>query len=222
MKWVIGCIVLFGIVPWGFGEMRTWTSRAGQTMEAEYVRDSMGKVWLKTPSGKVKNIPVSGLSQADQDYINLSRPPKLEITVDDNQKGASVKNDIDNRAETLQFEVEIRKASKRPYPGEMKAYLFVLGWDIEVDEYILLDSKKESFVLTPENNNSYSFKGKRVKLEHDPSPPWGEKYAGYLVCIMKSDGGVLQFEGKKKFEKSLHILMKARTRDRFDEDMRAL
>lgn len=222
MKLIVGCIVLFGMVSLGFGAMRTWTSLSGQTLEAEYVRDSMGKVWLKTSTGKVKQIPISGLSQVDRDYINLRHPPKLEIKADDNKKGLSVKGDIDNRKESLQFEVEIRKTSKQPYSEEMTAYLFVLGRDISDDEYILLDTQKESFVLTPANNNSYTFKGKRVKLEYDPDPPWGEKYEGYLVCIKTSDGDILMFKGKKRFEKNLNILMKAKVNDRFDEDMRPL
>lgn len=222
MKLLIGCAILFGILSLGFGEMRTWTSQSGKTIDAEYVRDTMGNVWLKTSTGKMKKIPISALSKADQDYINLKRPPKLEIIADDNKKGESVKGDIDNRREFLQFEVEIRKKSKQPYPDKMMAYLFVLGWDLYRQEYILMDSQKESFVLTSGNNNRFKFKGARVEFEYDPDPPHGEKYVGYLVCVKNSNGKVILFKGKKKFEKKLHILMKASLRDRFDEDMRVL
>ncbi len=222
MKLVVGCMILFGWVSLGFGEMRIWTSQAGDTLEAEYVRDTMGNVWLKPPNGNVKKVPIKALSQADQDYINLNKPPTLEIIVDDNKKGLSVKGDIDNRRESLRFEVNIRKTSKRPYPRKMTAYLFVIGLDIYKDEYVLLDSQKESFVLTPEKNNSYSFEGKSVKLEYDPDPPWGKKYEGYLVCIQTSDGEILLFKGKKRFEKNLQVLIGARVGARFDEDMRPL
>ena len=49
---------------------RTWTDASGKyTVEAEFVARKQGKVYLKRQDGKVINLPLSKLSQADQDFV---------------------------------------------------------------------------------------------------------------------------------------------------------
>ena len=48
------------------GEMRTWTSTAGTTIEAEFVKVKFNTVYLKAADGAVKKIPKSKLTQDDQ------------------------------------------------------------------------------------------------------------------------------------------------------------
>ncbi len=222
MKLLAGCMVLFGMVALGFGEMRTWTSRSGQTIEAEYVRDTMGKVWLKSATGKVKKVPISGLSKSDQDYINNKILPKITISVDDDIARGTVGSDIDNVRQTIRCEVKISKTSRRPYSGELTVYFFVFGWDLMNEEYMLMDTKKETFTLTSENNNKYTLTGDKLRFEYDPSPPWGDRYEGYLVCVKTSDGKILATKGNSKYERKLHVFIKARKGARFDEDMMEL
>lgn len=50
-------------------EMRTWTSKAGTTLEAEFVEVKRDKVVLKTTDGQTKQIPVSKLVKADRVLI---------------------------------------------------------------------------------------------------------------------------------------------------------
>ena len=63
MKAITCLMALLGLVASGVGEMRTWTAQAGQTIEAEYIRDSMGQVWLKVAGGKQKKVPIEALSK---------------------------------------------------------------------------------------------------------------------------------------------------------------
>lgn len=51
------------------GEMRTWTSEAGSTVEAEYVRSGAGNVYLKKADGAPITISLRSLSDADQEYL---------------------------------------------------------------------------------------------------------------------------------------------------------
>jgi len=51
-------------------EMRTWTSTAGKTIEAEFVNAENGRVMLRGTGGKMMNTSVNGLSKADQTFIH--------------------------------------------------------------------------------------------------------------------------------------------------------
>jgi nucleoredoxin len=49
-----------------YSEMRTWTSTAGTTIEAEFVKIKFDTVYLKTADGATKKIPKSKLVRDDQ------------------------------------------------------------------------------------------------------------------------------------------------------------
>ena len=149
MRVLIGLVLVFGLAASGFGEMRTWTSKTGQTLEAEYARNTMDTVWLKTPTGKQKKIPISAFSKADQDYIYSQTPPKIEISVDNNIKRRDRPGDIDDVFQDLQCEYEIVKTSKWPYPGELTVYYFMVGWQLETKEYWVIETHQESASAGP-------------------------------------------------------------------------
>lgn len=56
-------------------ETRTWTSTAGTTIEAEFVKVKYDKVFLKTADGKVKQIPKSKLITADRELVDQLSDP---------------------------------------------------------------------------------------------------------------------------------------------------
>jgi len=60
------------------GEIRTWTSKTGTTIEAEFVKVKFGTVHLKTPDGSVKQIKKSNLSKEDQRLISRLTDPFAE------------------------------------------------------------------------------------------------------------------------------------------------
>lgn len=220
MRWIV-FLLLSTVLNSSFAEKRTWTAVSGDTIEAEYVQHALNTVTIRTSGGKKIKIPISALSKSDQHYIYLKTPPKLEVSVDDNNRRRSVKDDIDNKKEDLQFEVEIRKVSRQPYPGELKAHLFVLGWALDEEEYVLLEKVEETFALTEHNDEMHSFMGEELKLEHDPGAPvWGIKYKGYLICIKTGSGETISLKGDKIFEMNLDVLMESRSKDRFDRKMR--
>ena len=50
-------------------ELRTWTAVNGKEVEAEFVSNEKGIVKLKLKTGKIFNVPLNKLSNADQDFI---------------------------------------------------------------------------------------------------------------------------------------------------------
>lgn len=61
-------------------EMRIWQDKKGNTIEAEFVTISAGKVVLRTSEGEQLKINPAGLSAADQAYLKRSIPPRIDIS----------------------------------------------------------------------------------------------------------------------------------------------
>ena len=65
----ITTILLLVVITATAGEVRTWTSKTGTTIDAEFVKAKYDTVYLKTTDGSVKKIKTSNLSKEDQDRI---------------------------------------------------------------------------------------------------------------------------------------------------------
>lgn len=219
MKMVIVLLTVLSAVTVSFGQMRTWTSKKGQTLQAEYVNDMGGTVVLRTSDGKEKKIPIAGFCQADQTYIYCKTAPKLKIKFDTNEKSSEVRGY--KRVVDLKCEVTIIKSNARPYPGKLKAYFFVVGRVQERDKYILLDRKEETFTIADKSGSEHRIRGEHVQIEHSTYSEWGVKYDSYLVCIETADGKVIATEGKSLFEKKMDNLMKARKNELLDRNLKS-
>ena len=57
------------------GEIRTWTSKTGIAIDAEFVKVKSGTVYLKTPDGSVKQIKKSKLAKEDQQLVTQLSDP---------------------------------------------------------------------------------------------------------------------------------------------------
>jgi hypothetical protein len=57
-------------------KMRTWTSRDGRTLQAQFAGRIGGMVQLKKPDGTVVKVPLERLSEADQRYATGERAKK--------------------------------------------------------------------------------------------------------------------------------------------------
>ncbi len=221
-RWIVKSAVLWGIIlmgaAWASAEMRTWTARNGQTIEAEYVRDAAGKVWIRPVNGKVRAVPTAALSEDDQQYIYKQTLPKITVHVDDDISRSTVGSDIDNVAEEIRCTVEIRKTSHQPYPVDYEMLFFMLGMNIRRQEYYIAEKKIETFALV-KKNDIFSFNGKLIRFEHDPDPPRGTRYEGYLLCVRTAEGKMLATKGRDKYLKQLNKLINSRVRSaRFTKD----
>ena len=61
---------------------RTWTTKSGSTLEAEFIKYENGRVTLKTTDGKTMGIGLSSLIDDDQAFVKevSSKPRKLSTT----------------------------------------------------------------------------------------------------------------------------------------------
>jgi len=79
------CLMLVGTSP---GWARMWTDNTGKfSVEAEFVEVKDGKVLLKKDNGKVFQVPIERLSDADQRYV-ASRGEQPQSQVDAVEKTA--------------------------------------------------------------------------------------------------------------------------------------
>ena len=56
-------------------ELRTWTSTAGTTIEAKFVKEKLGLVYLEAADGSIKTIKISKLSEQDRKLITELTDP---------------------------------------------------------------------------------------------------------------------------------------------------
>ena len=71
---ILGVAAVFTIAASAAAEMRTWTSQKGTTIQADFVKVQLGRVYLKKADGKTVAIPLTALSTADQGYVKSKAP----------------------------------------------------------------------------------------------------------------------------------------------------
>lgn len=69
-------------------KQRHWIdTRSGNSIAAEFVKESTEFVWLKKQNGGTVKIPRSRLAQNDLEYIQLNHPPKFSLKIQVSVKG---------------------------------------------------------------------------------------------------------------------------------------
>jgi hypothetical protein len=80
-------------------EVRNWTSTAGTTIQAEFVRAEGDKIILKKTNGKELTVKLSQLSISDRDYIkSRDKDPSLTTTSRDSEPQLPAEKDQDPSA----------------------------------------------------------------------------------------------------------------------------
>jgi len=196
-------------------KVRAWTGTDGKILEAEFVVVIGDKAVLKDTSGRQRKISLSRLSNEDRLFIELATPPKFNI---DFFKKSS-KRMLDEgpfvvdprwlpRLYDYVFGAKLRQTSAGEYNHELHVELFVVGEEIDGDNYILLDRQESSFTPTKANGRSSEFYGDKVLVE---VRDWsffadmyrGEKYGGYLVVVTDSRGEVIDYGTSHKWLRGL-------------------
>ena len=185
-------------------EMRTWTSTKGQTIEAEYVRHSMGKIVLKRADGKEITIPPEYLSEEDQTYASRLVPPKLDLDfskteVSKNRGGFTSAN---YKGKDTGFYVKIGKKSREPYDRKLKVELFILGKNLHSNEKVMLFEKVWTDVmLSNEYGEVLELSTKPIKLaSYKGSSGYaaGTMYDSYAFFVFDDTGNLLDSRASVK------------------------
>lgn len=99
-----------------WAEVRTWTSRTGTTLEAEFAEVRSGVVLLRTPGGAERRIKLADLSDDDQrrvSELSNSSPAKNESKAEARAKASDGIRDL--------FGEELRDARKKKVPVDSLA-----------------------------------------------------------------------------------------------------
>lgn len=93
IRLTISLLTLFLVSQTVFGEARTWTSKAGTTLEADLVTHRGGTVILKTTQGKEITLSLNALSEADQKFLaEMKSKPEPKPQLPDSKPSSKGKN----------------------------------------------------------------------------------------------------------------------------------
>ena len=191
-----------------YAESREWTTLDGRSFKAEFSLRMGSDAVFKTEQGKQVRIPVDQLSKTDQKFIMLETPPDLEMSFSrttDKRRYPVGYNGNETKNPTAfynQFMVKIRQRSAGEYNLPLHLEYFVIGEEVDGDNYILLDHQELDFTLTTKNKRTYVAQGDPVQIinytwiEKVGSPlvmERGEKYGRYLVIITDTRGDIVAY-----------------------------
>ncbi|MEN8255965.1 MAG: SHD1 domain-containing protein [Verrucomicrobiota bacterium] len=209
-------------------EMRTWTSKTGDTIEAEF-KSMFGssKVVLKTSGGKTLKIPIDGLCAKDQEYLAAVVPPKIdiEVDVDKNQNNEFSATGYKRKRETIKCSAIVKKTSKAPCSRDFKAYLYVFAEQINGDIHWLISCADQSLSFK-DDKKTFSFKSPPASVEWQDmtfADNRGFKYKGYIAVVEDSDGNVVAMESTRDlYEKNWGKIKGAPKGTKFDRQLDAV
>lgn len=208
MKMPVRCILalaaalsMAGTAP---ADMRDWTDRDGKTIKAEFVRKEVESVVLRTEDGAELRIALNQLSDADQEFVMLRTPPRIEINMEPSVDSYTVGYlgndgyDYTVKYQVVEPSVVLRKTSTDPYSAPLTMEVVIIGRIREVNRYIIIDNTAYEFTFTGEQSYEVQYRGYPLDLRQIRGS-WksGVEYEGYLVAIRDSSGAIVASKASK-------------------------
>jgi len=96
--------------------------------------------------------------------------------------------------------VEVEKESDLPSKLKYKVELFLLGEEVDGDNYILMHWEPSGFIFPDGEDSSYKFTTKEIPFRTYPT--WGEapyrirgqRYMGYIVSVSDNAGNIFKYD----------------------------
>lgn len=201
------------------GEMRTWTSIPGKTIEAEYVKILFDDVILKDADGRELKIPLKLFTGEDLKYIELENPPKLSVDfmksadqdfVPDTpfDTGGPLPESPTLLIYTFGARVKQRDAKTYEYPLQLEIYA-INQQRYDPDKYHLIcRTESEPFVLSADNGRRFEFTGphRHQVLSYTLYVNYlsweelrGEKFAESLILVRDERGEIIAYNTTKNW-----------------------
>jgi hypothetical protein len=192
-------------------EMRTWTDVRGHTIEAELLENMNGQVTLQKADGNEAHISISGLCAADQKYVLVNSPPKIEISVSEvtNRKneGFSFENENDSSADTdyqvqtssSHYKATLKKSGTIPYTKPIQAELYIFGYKKQDDAFVLLSKTVKRFTFDEGDvKDKFVFESSAVTTKNlQGNRAAGTVYHGNLLVLVDEKGRVFDAKGSR-------------------------
>ena len=223
-RW-IGILIIVAVgAGSALAEMRMWTDKKGNSIEAEFVKVFSGKVILKTADGKQIKVSQSGLSKKDLEYLKNAIPPKIDIKVDVDKENKQTDSDgygYSRRKQKIKGSVILTKKNREPSNRQFTAYLYVFAKELRDDEIWVLDTVKKDFSF--ENQKTVEFSGSQRSVnytDYSDGSDYGDQYEGYIVFIEDKNGNIIYTKGSRSlYESKISEIKSSKNNDRFDDDM---
>jgi len=201
------------------GEMRSWTSLSGKTIEAEYVKKIFDDVILRDAGGAELRIPIAELSAEDVKYIELANPPELTVDFMKSENQDFIQQTPFNTGGAVPLpptllkykfggRVKQREAHDYPYPLTLEIYAFTQQRYDPSKYHLIARIKSKPFVLSKENGQRHEFMDKKAhrvfKYElYVDYLSWnesrGEKFAESLLLVRDERGEIIAYNTTKNW-----------------------
>lgn len=228
-KYLAVACILIGFIFSASAELRIWTSRKGDTIEAEFVSIIGTKAVLKTTEGKVLKIPMSGLSAADKKYLADSIPPTIaiDVDVDKNEEKMHDSGYSVSKKETVSCSVKLKKTSREACNREFTAHAFVFAESLRDDSKKIIIYKEYKFNFKSTAMTSFSTGSASVQnYKSDSSQSngkYGAEYHGYLVFVEDDKGNIIAVQSNQTtYEKNIARIKGNKVDTRFDKNYKKL
>lgn len=214
MKRIVWVVLGLLVCLEAFGGYRIWTDKNGNSIEAEFVCISAGKVVIRDKQGKQYRFDPKKLSAKDQEFLKTSIPPEIEIVFSKKQDRRN--KDYSYYADVfMSGEIEVLKKNREPYAREMKVVFMMVGEDQRTRNYIMLDRVEATFDF--KTSKSFELAGNRFKMQEDRyDNSYGTKYEGYLAVVLDDGGNLIcKKSSRNDFEENAEKALELKTGDRF-------
>jgi hypothetical protein len=211
-----------------YAELRTWTDSDGNKIQAELLENLNGNVTLLRENGREAHIKISQLSAADQKYVLVNSPPKIDISVNEvtsrENKGFSFDNDNSSRSDdrdyqiqtsTSHYKVTLKKSGTIPYKDSIQAELYVFGYKKQEDAFVLLTKEIQKFTFGEgETKDKYTFTSNQVVTQDlQGNRKAGTDYFGNMVVLLDSKGRIFKVKGSRSRMQEFTALIRKMKQD---------
>jgi hypothetical protein len=190
--------------------LRTWNNIGGKTIEARYITTIGDQAVMKTAKDKQLKLPLTQLSAADREFIELANPPvfNIEFTKKSTQVPVPELSPYEGNQRPLRifdfvFGTRLKQTSTGAYNHELTVEYFAVGEEVDGDNYILLDRQESSFVPGGENKGTHGFYGEKTRMMQQAlraaAVMRGTKYGGFLVTVTDKTGEIVQYKASHEF-----------------------
>ena len=211
-------------------ELREWTDKDGKTIMAEFLRKEVESVALRMEDGTELKVAFRSLSEADQEYVMLHTPPRIEINMEPSVDIYTVGYlGNDGYDYTVQYEVVepsvlLRRVSTDHYDAMLTLELVIIGRIREIDRYLIIDSSKTPFSFTGKTSYEFTYTGFPLDLQQIKGS-WksGVEYEGYLVAVRDTRGVLIAVKGSKAvLEQNADAVMSAAVGSMLTDDIQVI
>ena len=124
------------------------------------------------------------------------------------------------KTEKVQCIVKIRKSGGQPYTKPLTAELYVIGKQIQTDNYGIIGVVKKEFTFSKENDNTFEFSSPMYSLlQTSGNIDVGGKYVTYLLVVADENGDIIDTRsGRSISEKGIAFIRELGPKTLFDKE----